>query len=143
MIDLNNLNNDVMIGSEKMSESIKTISLSEPVKDGELTKLFNEPKTIREENTVEEVSLVDLDALPESDKDILDVHKVLLKNKDVEVKDVENKDLQLDKQDTEKQSFNKMKVDDLRKIANEKKIASEKEVNKMKKKDLVDLISNI
>ena len=105
--------------------------------------MFNEPKTIREENTVEEVSLVDLDALPESDKDILDVHKVLLKNKDVEVKDVENKDLQLDKQDTEKQSFNKMKVDDLRKIANEKKIASEKEVNKMKKKDLVDLISNI
>lgn len=41
-LDVNNLNNDVMLGGEKMSESIKTISLSEPMKDGELTKLFDE-----------------------------------------------------------------------------------------------------
>jgi hypothetical protein len=80
-----------------------------------------------------EISLEDVEILPEETSSGLDVHQLFTKH-------LEEKLITSDS--ITNTNFQKMKVDELRKIAKEGNLGNDDDIGKMKKKDLVVLLSN-
>jgi hypothetical protein len=151
-----------------LGEDIKTISLhhntedleslqvesksdisSESESESENEAIENEPKQPIEEpiqepitNNNKDVSLEDVEVLPEATSTGLDVHQLFAKHLEpaISTNDVTN----IANVDEESSSMNyqKLKVDELRKLAKEASLGNDDEIGKMKKKDLVVLLSN-
>lgn len=128
------------ISSESESESENEAIENEPKQDyiEPTSESIEEPIT----NNNKDVSLEDVDVLPEATSTGLDVHQLFAKHLEpaISTNDVTN----IANADEESSSMNyqKMKVDELRKLAKEASLGNDDEIGKMKKKDLVVLLSN-
>ena len=128
------------ISSESESESEHEAIENEPKQDyiEPTAELIEESIT----NDNKDVSLEDVEVLPEATSTGLDVHQLFAKHLEpaISANDVTN----IANADEESSSINyqKMKVDELRKLAKEASLGNDDEIGKMKKKDLVVLLSN-
>lgn len=128
------------ISSESESESENEAIENEPKQDyiEPTSESIEEPIT----NNNKDVSLEDVEVLPEATSTGLDVHQLFAKHLEpaISTNDVTN----IANADEESSSMNyqKMKVDELRKLAKEASLGNDDEIGKMKKKDLVVLLSN-
>lgn len=128
------------ISSESESESEHEAIENEPKQDyiEPTAELIEEPIT----NNNKDVSLEDVEVLPEATSTGLDVHQLFAKHLEpaISTNDVTN----IANADEESSSMNyqKLKVDELRKLAKEASLGNDDEIGKMKKKDLVVLLSN-
>ena len=128
------------ISSESVSESEHEAIENEPKQDyiESTSESIEEPIT----NNNKDVSLEDVEVLPEATSTGLDVHQLFAKHLEpaISANDVTN----IANADEESSSINyqKMKVDGLRKLAKEASLGNDDEIGKMKKKDLVVLLSN-
>ena len=128
------------ISSESECESEHEAIENEPKQDyiEPTAELIEKPIT----NDNKDVTLEDVEVLPEATSTGLDVHQLFAKHLEpaISTNDVTN----IANVDEESSSMNyqKLKVDELRKLAKEASLGNDDEIGKMKKKDLVVLLSN-
>ena len=131
-----------LLNNVAIEETIKTVSLVN-VEDEESLKVQSDSDIDSTDNDVQTpplvnqtpaeekkyVALQDVEVLPENIPSDLDVHKMFTNN----VQPLTSEDNIV--------SYPKLKVDELRKLAKEGNLGSDDDINKMKKKDLLTLLS--
>jgi hypothetical protein len=162
VIDLNSEpKEEVVTESNDVEETTKTISLLNVEEVGDVdveslkvqsdsdiesdTDTETETENNADNETIAEakndVALQDVETLPENitaSSTIspgLDVHQLFTKHLEVEPTANENESVTTT-------NYQKFKVDELRRLAKEGNLGSEDDINKMKKKDLITLLSN-
>ena len=135
---------DTDIESESDIDNDSVVEPVEPVEvKDEPVEVKDEPVEVKDEPVItptqvesseNDYTLNDIETLPDdlnTNVNTLDVHKLFTKHLESSNKTSED----------EVVSYNKFKVDELRKMANNNDLASETEISKMKKKELVALLT--